>query len=291
MWPACGKKLYGPDCYGAYRIGKSLQQLPRTSWSWASVTVPVVYPVPTILFIQPICEILSVRTRGTPDAQEGRVEIRGHIRTGYVNSIYPWAIREAATAYPSMAYEKPDGSKQFFTFRGRSFAPGDYFIFSPAKPSDSKNVTESSKWRLVRGTWRPDQIIDPLTEITFITIAQQNTGSVKNKLVPTHKEHDPLDVYTIGLVPTGKAGEYTRVGYAVWETCSWYGYICGPQSRPGRDMEKARGWRSMLSRDNLYGAKVGAKEPHVHHFEPNELPKFENYHKSVLAEEKVVVIV
>jgi hypothetical protein len=252
----------------------------------------VVYLVPTILYYEPICNILRVSTPGTPDAQEGRIEVRGQLRTGYVNSIYPYAIREAAKAYPNMAYEKPDGSKQLFTFRDHSFMPGDYFLFSPTKLSDSKNVTESSKWKLVRGTWRPDQVLDPLTEITFITIAQHNVGAVKSRAVPNHGEQNPLDVFTLGLVPTGRVeGEYTRVGYCVWETCSWYGYLCGPQSRPGRDVEKVDGWRAMLSRNPSYGANAGAKDGHAHEFEANELPKMGIYHKSVHAEEKVVVIV
>jgi hypothetical protein len=190
-----------------------------------------------------------------------------------------------------MVHEKPTGGKQFFTFRDRSFSPMDYFIFSPTKVTGSKNTIESSKWRLVRGKWRPDQVLDPSTEITFIAIAQQNTGEVKYK-VPTHNEDDPLDVYTIGLVPTGKAeGEYIRVGYAVFESCTWYGYQCGPESRPGRDIEKVEGWRAMLSRDPGYGAKPGTKDAHGHRFEPNMTPGLANYHKSVVAEEKVVVIV
>ncbi|KAF2278225.1 HET-domain-containing protein [Westerdykella ornata] len=262
------------------------------SWSWASVTVPVVYPAPTILYVHRICEIQDVSVTGTPDSQTGSVRIRGHVRTGYVNSIYPYAIREAEKAYPSMAFGKHTGETRLFTFRDRSFSPTNYFIFSPTRPKDSKNILQSSEWRLARGLWRPDQVLDPQTEITFIAIAQQNSGTEEGKLVTTHKEDDPLTVYTIGLVPTGRVeGEYKRVGYAEWDSCSWYGYLCGAKSRPGRDIQKVEGWRSKLSRDPLYGSKPTGKETHDHRFESDTLPNIENYQKSAEARETVVTIV
>lgn len=147
----------------------------------------------------------------------GSVELRAHIHTGYVNPIYPYAIREAVDAYPDMAYVKPTGGKEFFTYRDHSFSPSDYFIFSPTKPTAKKNITQSSEWLLARGTFRPDQILDPLTEITFIAIAQQYSGTEKGKVLQSHLKGDPLEVYSIAVVPTGRDGEYTRVGYAVWE--------------------------------------------------------------------------
>lgn len=91
-------------------------------------------------------------------------------------------------------------------------------------------------------------------------------------------------------MPTGRVeGEYTRVGYAEWEDCSWYGYMCGHKSRPGRDMEKVEGWGSMFWKEGLYGVKPG-KEKHVHKFEPGSLFDLGRYHKEAGAKEVVVMI-
>ncbi|KAF2854066.1 hypothetical protein T440DRAFT_267374 [Plenodomus tracheiphilus IPT5] len=31
---------------------------------------------------------------------------------------------------------------------------------------------------------------------------------------------------TLALYPTGRPGEYRRIGFAEWKNCSWYGYYC-----------------------------------------------------------------
>ncbi|KAF2750741.1 hypothetical protein M011DRAFT_455747 [Sporormia fimetaria CBS 119925] len=256
------------------------------TWSWASVTVPVVYPVPTIIFIDPIVKILNVSVSGTPDKLTGSVEIRGHIRTGHINPIYPYAIREAATTNPDMSfYDTTTGEDELFTFNNNhSFSPADYFIFSPTPPAPGKSKTlqDSPDWRLTRGTFRPDELLDPGTEITFLALAQRYTGSEKGSLLETHEKGDPFTVWSIALVPTGRVeGEYRRIGYAEWVDCSWYGYMCGHKSRPGRDIESVEkgGWRGLLKREPLYGEKPG--KGHRHEFVPGEVPYVGGYHRSV----------
>jgi hypothetical protein len=263
------------------------------SWSWASVTVPVVYPDPTLVFVHRISDVLSASTSGTPAKQTGKVELRGHVRTGYVNSIYQYSLQEALDTYPHMTFNahRPDtDNEKYFQYRDRGISPMDFFIFSDTKPTSSG----LNKMKLVRGTWRPDQVLDPKTEITFIALAQDNIGTLPGKISHLRRETDPLVVYTIGLVPTGVEGEYTRVGYAVWEDCAWYGYMCGHNSetRPGRTLVKPKGWRGLISsRDIEYYTGPGLKGSHEHTFSPGRLPDIRKYHKGTGVQERVVTVV
>ncbi|KAF2691693.1 HET-domain-containing protein [Lentithecium fluviatile CBS 122367] len=267
------------------------------SWSWASVTVPVVYLVPTIIYLDHVCEILSTHVSGTPAKQSGRLEMRGHIRTGYVDAIYPYAIQEAAAVAPNRTCKRPTATKNSNTmsYRGRSFHPADYFIFSETNPSSTFSRL-SSNWRFVRGTFRPDEIIAPNTQLSFIAIAQQHNAHKPDKFVNSHDSIDPLQVWSLALLPTGRAeGEYRRVGYAMWEDCTWYGYMCGHGTRLGRTMEKAGDWRGLFSMGDLetlgWSRPVDGQGVHEHMYESGALPKMDRYHKDVAVEEKVIVIV
>ena len=263
------------------------------SWSWVSVTAPTVYPSVANMSMERICEILSASVDGAPAKKTGRAEIRGHVRTGYVNSIYPYAIREAAKVAPNMICGKPTGSKKEdgITWRNKGFHPNDFFIFSEKKvvqPKGTLAKLTAADWKLVRGNWRPDEVLDPNTEITFIAIAQSHKGVKVGSL----QETDPMLTWTIGLVPTGKAeGEYRRVGYAEWEDCAWYGYMCGEESRLGRGLENLEeGWRGIVpSNPELYKSK--GKGKHKHDFEVDTLPDLTWYEKSIDVNEKVVVVV
>lgn len=292
------------------------------SWSWASVTAPVVYPSPTLISLDPICTIISTSTSPIAATQTGRAEIHGHIRKGYVNVVYPFAIRETATRHRShMTMHKPEGQKDFMTFKGRAFPPNDYFLFSKQRPkmpylvgSDlrpTSHLTRSWDWRFMRGTFRPDEIISCEQEITFLAIAQQNLGHQPPSLLETHESGDPLRVYTIALVPTGKygedTGEHRRVGYAVWSDCAWYGYNCGHKKQPGAEIEKpgrwteGHGWEAddgffdtlkwWIKWDDLEYYKKEKKSGHVHSYEADALPDLRKYHKDVGIEEKVLIVV
>ncbi|PSN72576.1 HET-domain-containing protein, partial [Corynespora cassiicola Philippines] len=264
------------------------------SWSWVSVTVPVVYPVPTIVYLNRICEVITTTTHGSATKRTGAAELRVHARTGFVNAIYPFAIREAAHATPSMVSPKPDGRRALMTYGQRVFSPSDFFIFSPASGNKRKRIS-TADWMFVRGTWRPDEVLDPQAEITFIAIAQQNSGSKEGSLINTHRESDPLKVYGIGLVPTGNAmNEYRRVGYAIWEDCAWYGYMCGEKSRDGRHMEKAKGWRSMFMGNDIEKTvrrEVDGRGQHEHRFKVDSLPDASIYHENSGMSEIIITIV
>lgn len=297
LWGIPHYKEYTPTVEDAFDFDDPRNSLVRhkepvaPSWSWMSVTLPVTYTIPALVPIPGICTVLDVKVTGTPAKEEGTIKISGHVRKGYVNSIYPYAIREAAKECPSMTFCNRSGRRDYFTFRGRNFPPSEYFIFSPTKPS-GKDVLNSSDWRLVRGQWRPDQILDPNTEITFVAIAQDRRGVKEGTLSHRRTDQDPLHVFALGLVPTGRAkDEYTRVGYAEWEHCSWYGYKCGYKNFVGNgNVEKMEGWRGVFSKDLSYGVKQRDGE-HAHAFEHDELPDLKKYHKSVCVEETVLAIV
>jgi hypothetical protein len=289
------------------------------SWSWASVTAPVVYASPTLVSLDPICDVLNATTSGTAAVQTGRATIRGHTRKGYVNAVYPFAIREATESKLShMMTQKPEGQVDLINFKGHAFPPNDNFLFSNKRPTMARawrsdlhptlQYTKYWDWRLVRGTFRPDQIIPCDTEITFLAIAQQHVGHKSPSLLETHGPDDPLRVYTIALVPTGEtASEYKRVGYAVWSDCAWYGYMCSHKQQSGAGRErpgswtKEHGWevdnsvlgtlRWWMKWDDRELYKREKKATHAHEYEADALPDLKRYNKDVSIEEKVVVIV
>lgn len=260
------------------------------SWSWVAVTAPVVYPVPTVgaSFVQRMCDILDASTHGTAARQAGRLRVRAHVRKGFVNAVYPHAIREAAQrARPGMQFGAPSGGGTALVEHcGRAFHPHEFFLFAPTAPRCR------SDWRLVRGEWRPDEVLDARMEVTFMAVAQQGRGPK----VATHREGDPLQVFALGLVPTGRAeGEYRRVGYGVWDDCAWYGYVCGEERR------LARGWTPTSSRWYWKVAeRIGWKTPvavkvkdgvHDHHFKADALPDEGLYHEAVGVREESLIIV
>lgn len=187
LWSISHTNEYTPTTTDAFNLDKNDRVRQKEdlapSWSWVSVTVPVVYPVPTVIYLDRICDIVGVTVAGTPSKKTGRLEIRGHMRKGYVDPIYPYSIREAEKAVPGMTARKPDGSRNLISYRGRAWHPNDFFIFSESKPSGGLSRFAFPGWRLVRGTFRPDEIIDPCTQITFIAVAQRNAGHKPDSLV------------------------------------------------------------------------------------------------------------
>ncbi len=286
------------------------------SWSWAAVTAPVMYDSNKMLNYDRICDVLHTSVSGSTDKQSGRAEIRGHIRQGYVNPVYPHTIPEAAAKYPHMTTVEPTGIRghEETNFKGRMFHPNDYFLFSESPPSTgSANTTTDRRithgnFRFVRGSFRPDQIIDPAQEITFLAIAQQHSGAQLTSRLDSHQDDDALQVHSLALVPTADGkGEYTRVGLAVWDECSWYGYLCGwkdPRDRiverPGRWTDDGRLWEEeglweRISRklwwDDMELYEETEKGAHVHGYQVNCLPDLGKYHGKVTVEEKTFVIV
>ncbi|KAI8931744.1 hypothetical protein NX059_011385 [Plenodomus lindquistii] len=285
------------------------------SWSWASVTAPIMYASNELLSYDSVCKIIDVTVAGNLDKQTGQAKIKGHVRYGYVNAVYPYAIREAAKTYPHMTAIAPAGNLglEMMNFKDRAFHPNDYFLYSEYAPTtgsrknSTQRLTTHGSFRFVRGSFRPDEIIDPAQKITFIAIAQQHFGAQLETSLNSHNDDDALKVHTLALVPTGKSGSpYRRVGLAIWDECAWYGYLCGWKDvrdriieRPGRWDEAGRYTREgcyhrilrRLGWDDKELYKVTKKGKHTHTYEADKLPDMRKYHKDVRVEEKTLVIV
>ena len=301
LWSISHTNEYTPTTTDAFDLKRNKHVRHKEdiapSWSWVSVTVPVVYPVPDVIYITRMCEVLSISVSGTQNRKTGTLKLSGHIRTGYVDAFYQYANREAEASIPAMTAARPDGSKQLITYAGRRLHPNDFFIFSDSSPETAANrVSGGQNWRLVRGTFRPDEIIAPSTQLTFVAIAQHNVGVSPSSTTRSHRASDPLHVWTLALVPTEKKeNEYRRVGYAVWEDCAWYGYNCGVKERVGRRIEREPGWRGMMAGKDLekmgWGGEEVGKE-HKHDWvKEGQFPELRRYGHWVTVGERLVTIV
>lgn len=301
LWSISHTNEYTPTTADAFDLERNRsvrhKESIAPSWSWASVTVPIVYPIPDAISLTRMCEVLSISTSGTSNRKTGILKLSSHIRTGYIDTFYQYANREASASHPTMTSAKPDGSQQLITYAGRRLHPNDFFIFSDTSPeSAASRVSGGQNWRLVRGTFRPDEMIPPTTQLTFVAIAQYHVGVSPPSLARSHRTSDPLQVWALALVPTGeKENEYRRVGYVVWEDCAWYGYNCGAKERPGRQIEREPGWRGMMAGKDLekmgWGGEEVGKE-HKHDWvKEGQCPELKRYGHWVTVGERLVTIV
>ena len=282
------------------------------SWSWASVTAPIMYAQNALLSLGRVCDIQGAKISGSVASQTGHVTIRGHTRRGYVNAIYPYSIREAAAKVPHLTCPRLEGLDDM-TFRDRLFNPDQYFLFSELHPDpkdtiDLNGLRREGPFRLVRGTFRPDEVIDPIQEIMFLAVAQLHTSERGTTAVISQQDYDPIQTYTLALIPTENGDNtYRRIGLAIWEDCAWYGYLCGykdsciPQ-RCNRKLYKEESIRDTadgkLCWDDLEYYKVNGRDEsedcgrwrHKHEYESDHLPDLKIYNTGTQVEEKTVVI-
>lgn len=203
-------------------------------------------------------------------------------------------------------------------FKDRSFHPVQYFLFSERDPNSKATVNiddvrKKGAFRFVRGTFRPDEIIAPTQEITFIAIAQRHLGDQIVKQMNSYQTHDPVSVHTLALVPTGDAERtYRRVGLAVWDSCASYGYLCSWKDDRTRRITAPREWESGFHiGENIWeeayrklwwddmefyqcnggGDGEDGRWKHDHEYYHDQLPDLKMYVARVKVEEKTVVIV
>jgi hypothetical protein len=260
------------------------------SWSWASVTVPTTYD--STCATGSICEILDVKVYGSKATQSGRATIRGHTRRGYVNPVYPAAFRKAISGAANAPYASGQAKEPIFD-------PTNWFQFSEKQPRVKQGDDDLSfeDGGLVRGVYHPDELINPSIQITFLAIAQRTTPVWVNK--------DNESVRTIALVPSSKNTTYRRVGYAVWDDCAWYGYVC-----PSRNIEMYDSGRSVSQEsDQPYGNQwhdpttapgegdglevyyqVQGRGVHAHESKAGCLPDLDRYHSNVDVQEAILEI-
>lgn len=292
------------------------------SWSWASVTAPVWYAENIAITVDRVCEVEDVQVSGSIDRQAGHVTIHGHIRKGYVNGVYPYTIREAVAEMPEMTAPAPMSRMglENVTFQDRCFHPSEFFLFSEQHPDpngslDTASLRRKGSFRFVRGTFRPDEMMDPTQEMTFLAIGQQHFSTQISTPITSTKPHDPIRVHTLALVPTGdEKGTYRRVGLAVWDDCAWYGYLCGWKHNLTRRVTAPKEWacgfhvgeyfweeayRKLWWDDmELYkctervgGDGLEGRWKHEHEYQSDRLPDKGMYKTGTLVEEKTVVIV
>ncbi|OJD33303.1 het domain protein pin-c2 [Diplodia corticola] len=313
LWSIPHAREYAPTTSHAFDYNaKSLRNLEENvapTWSWVSVTGPVVYSTATgDVRVKRICFIDHVEVSGPPVRKSGVLGIRGHTRTVYINSIYPYALGNDPDCPTDMTFPLPDDGHQDFEYKGRRFHPNAYFIFSDQCPTHP----DKANWQLMRGMWRPDEVVPPDTPITFLAIAQRNHGRTA-----THdREDDPLQVFTIGLIPSPESADtYRRVGYAVWDDCAWYGYNCSSgtrftQSEEDSNPMKQRSMPRKIIEKALPCVFHPPSQPpsqpagpieeaypsvddgfHDHEFEEGRLPELSSYHDRVHARTRSLRVV
>lgn len=292
------------------------------SWSWASVTAPVWYAENIAITIDRVCEVEDVQVPGSIDRQARHVPIHGHIRRGYVNAVYPYTIREAVAKIPEMTAPAPAGRMglENVTFQDRCFHPNEFFLFSKQHPDpkgsfDTTSLRRKGSFSFVRGTFRPDEIIEPTQEITFLAIGQRHRSAQISTPLSSTKPHDPIQVHTLALVPTGdEKGTYRRVGLAVWDDCAWYGYLCGWKHDLTRRITAPKEWAGGFHvgeyiweeayrklwwddmefykcTERVGGDGLEGRWKHEHEYQSERLPDWRMYKAGTLVEEKTVVIV
>jgi hypothetical protein len=275
------------------------------SWSWASVTAPVAFLHGSPM-IDCICDIVSCSTSGNVATQTGSLYVRGHTRRGYVNPVYAYPIREAAAKNPAMCRPR-ENRLDMRSLRGQPYLPHEYFMFATRPPRHYVRYTAEHNWgwRVVRGEFHADEIIEPTTELTFIAIAAWNQERRPGKASKFRTETGPMTVFSLALVPTDNAErEYRRVGLATWSSCAWFGRRCGYEP-PGQNLRERRSyspgapmdvrWKQKLRRlyrwPDLEFYQRNETLEHAHKIEANQLPELKKYHEDVGVEEMFLTIV
>lgn len=307
LWKVSTMEGVGQTVPGAFDLSKNTrirhEQPLAPSWSWASITAPVVYQYDTPM-IDCICEIISSSVKGDIAEQEGSLIIRGHVRRGHVNPVYAYAIREAAAKYPEMCNQNPEAS-DMRNLRGQPYFAHEYFMFAtePPRHRSQYSVDQNRGWRVVRGEFNADEIIDPNMELTFVAISARNQGNRPGTFRKIRTDEDPITVYTLALLPIAN-GMYKRVGLAIWNQCAWFGYRCGYEP-PGENLRERRHskvggpmdtrWKQKLRKlsrwPDLEFYKRNPSFRHTHKFEANILPDLEKYHDNAGAQERTITIV
>lgn len=226
------------DANMRYSIPDSSREDPPVAptWSWASANLPIYYT--SLQELKPICEITDVSVKGNPSSLTGRIRICGHTRKMYIRSMYPAAFAKMATSSRDFVIEPMERVK----YGTVDFSPYHFFLASPFKPG---TLCPNDTFKLVPGSWRPDEILDPSEPITFIAIAERPRAAKRHNF---GKAEDPREVLTLGLMPVKDSkGVYRRVGYAEWDWCSWYGYDCGPE-----DLSASKSILTMLEHKLAY---------------------------------------
>jgi hypothetical protein len=272
LWSIPFNNEYIPTTMFAHTIHDCSRHssLVAPSWTWASVTTPIVYPIPGIssTSLKPICEILDVQVEELSGEYSSRLTIRGDVRVIYVKHAYSPYITQAHSLEPEERVTK-QSSPSNKELREPIYFSGSPLSSLPNKfdPEHSiamslKKPTKLSDFHLIPGSWRPDEVLRPEDPVTFIAIARYPRGSRAGYVA----DDDQMEVYALGLqLVSGGSGSYRRVGYGVWHDCSWYGFDCSDGGKAkSNHME-----RSVLKMKRWMGEDRGMLVPGLGQHEHN----------------------
>jgi hypothetical protein len=238
------------------------------SWSWASVNLPVEYD--TYVQQEQFCDILSAEVDGPPHVQSGKLAIRGDVRELYV--LHPDNSRVTSLVKLANEYQFKDS----YGLMRRLFAPSEVMLATIEPPSTL------SRSQILPVIWQPEDIWDEQKPITFLTITRHPVISGM-----------PLDlrrqlIYTLALLPAGNGSDdYRRIGLAVWQDCSWFGYDCAEdkEAKAGAWKKLARSW------GRVKPPVLCGDGGHVHPVAHDPLPTGIVYHSTAKTQRRTLHII
>jgi hypothetical protein len=313
-WSISRLEEFTPSMPGAINIppGTRPAKPIAPSWSWASVQLPIIYSIPEITQMDSICRILAADVQGPADTQTGYIKLEAHTRRARVKPQYQELLKVSLKQVEPPLSTTEWAWLDFQDIPEARRAPQILFLAS-------FETSEPGKWcplGHVRGTFRPDELLDPSTVLTFVALTQMPHRKKNFWSLPD----GAADVFTIALVPTQNsetAGSalgqvYRRVGYARWSACSWYGYNCTKvEAKDGRRQKAMEMTRRILRRPTkqkqeqedpeLYRTSFAPKTPtpnlvpgtgvHQHPITVDIFPDMTSYHSSVMVEKKTITII
>jgi hypothetical protein len=269
LWSIPFNNEYIPTTMFAHTVHECSRHsdLSVPSWTWASVTSPIVYPIPGIssTSLTPLCDILDVQVEQHSGGCTGHLTIRGDTRTTFIKHTYsPYIIQAHALVPEERATKQRAFSKEELqdpiyipgsplSSMPNNFDPQQFFAACLKKP------TKTSDFQLIPGSWRPDEVLRPEDPITFVAIARYPRGSRAGYVA----DDDQLEVYALGLQPTNDgSGSYRRVGYGIWQDCAWYGFDCSEngQSKPNQVVKGVRTLKKWMNGGNMLVPGLGKHE-------------------------------
>ena len=238
------------------------------SWSWASINWRVTYD--TFLQQERLCEVVGAEVWGTPQIQTGKITIHGDTRQLYVPS----------RTHPRNAslFKLPKDYR--YTNEHKLSVPLFHVDHVMLATSEPPSFMARSQVMPVR--WQPEDVWDEEKPITFLAIMRR-----------PRLENNPLDmrrqvIHTLALVPTGNNDkEYRRIGLAMWEDCSWFGYQCAEDHGVKTDA-----WKKLGRSWNRVKAPILCEESsHSHPVEHSPLPLDIAYHSTAAMARQTITII
>jgi len=246
------------------------------TWSWASVSVPVVYELS--IFEQPMCEVIDAQVNGPPHRQTGSITLHADTRTLYVMN------SSTLMQYEKQRIEQSDkySYKAQYGLTKRLFPPDNGMLIS----SEAPKLLSSAQ--IMPARWMPEEVIGSATPLTFVAIGYRpfKDGSRAYEL-------RRAEVHTLALLPTGESkDEYKRVGYASWDDCTWFGYNCAEDRHLTREAYQKLGKSWGRIKPPVLEECGGHTHPAEGHlFEGNPLVEKAMYHPSTRMERTTLTII